>query len=236
MSHVTFTFEQFEGPLDLLLALLEEEKLTIGEVSLSRVTEQYLHYLDQMEEKNPDELADFLVVATRLLLLKSKSLLPQFGMTDEEEGQSLEDQLRLYKRFVDVSKKFHKAWLGPDRAVFRIEPPRKKEGFVPPVNVTAEALRQSMVRLVYRLAPPKPLPETRIDATISMKEKIDRIRDLLRATRGKELSFHEVLEESRNKTEIIVSFLALLELMKQQQLALHQQDSFSDIVITPIVY
>ena len=128
-----FQLEKFSGPLDLLLSLIDEEKLDINELAISEVTEQYLRYLEAMEEKRPEELADFLVMATRLLLLKSKNLLPQLE-TDEEEGPSLEEQLRLYKAFVEASKKLNKKWLEGRVANFRIEPPRHPTSFVAPAN------------------------------------------------------------------------------------------------------
>src|SRR3989338_1878896 len=103
------TLDQFSGPLDLLLSLLEESKLNISEVSLSSITEQYLTYLDTLEDNRAEELADFLVVGSRLLLLKSKMLLPQFA-PEEDEGTSLEEQLRLYKVFLEASKGVNRLW------------------------------------------------------------------------------------------------------------------------------
>ncbi len=228
---LAFQLGQFSGPLDLLLSLLQEEKMTISEVSLSAVTEQYLTYLDTLEEKNPDELADFLVVAAKLLLLKSKTLLPNLIGDDDNEG-NLEAQLRLYKQFVDASKKLHKLWLSEKRGIPRERTVKKPEGFVPPERVTLERLHGSMLLLVKRLAPPKPLPQTHIDKTVSLKERIDAIRRLVSS--GQRLLFHEILESSQNKTEIIVSFLAILELMKQRQISLEQSDSFSDIMIVSV--
>ncbi len=228
---IAFQLGQFSGPLDLLLSLLSEERLSINDVSLSAVTEQYLRYLDSLEERNADELADFLVVAAKLLLLKSKTLLPNF-LPEEEDGGSLEAQLKLYKQFVDASKKVHKLWLSPWRSIGRERTVKKPDGFVPPSNVTAERLVMAMKSIVNRLAPPKPLPQTHIDKSISLKEKIDAIRRLVSS--GQRLLFHEILESSQNKTEIIVSFLAILELMKQQQIFLEQSDSFSDIMILPV--
>lgn len=223
-----FKLAQFSGPLDVLLALLDEQKLSISDVALSAVTEQYLHYVDQLEETNPHELADFLVIATKLLLLKSRTLLPQF-LPEEDEEMDLAEQLRLYKAFVQASKKINEAWLSSRRSIFRIEPPRAAEGFVPPANLTLEEVKKSMVQLIGRLTPPKPLPETRIDKTVSMKEKIDHIRGLLK--KAKKHNFHTLLSNRRNKTEMIVSFLALLELVKQKTVSLQQEDNFSDIMI-----
>jgi len=227
----SFKTGQFEGPLDLLLNLITEQKLNISEIALSEVTEQFLQYLNTIDEKQPEDLADFLVVATRLLLLKSKNLLPQFGV-DEEEGPSLEEQLRLYKAFVEASKKMNKAWLSTRRAVFRVEPPRLPEEFVGPDNFSFATLRQSMDKLLYKLTPPKPLPQINIDKTISLKEKIFQISSWLKS--NKTASFSQMLNNSKNRTEVIIGFLALLELVKQKTISLEQNDNFSDILINRV--
>ncbi|HYE60093.1 MAG TPA: segregation/condensation protein A [Candidatus Kapabacteria bacterium] len=222
------TLEQFSGPFDLLLTLIDKQKVSITEIALADVTEQFLTHLDTLEANREEELADFLVVASRLLLLKSKMLLPQF-LPEEEDGPGLEEQLKLYKQFVDASKRLNALWLDSRESVFREEPSRMPEGFHPGDNVTLERIHATMVQLVRRLTPPKPLPETHIDRAVSMKERIDHIRRVLE--RSSRLSFHEVLENATNKTEIIVSFLAILELLKQKTIFLHQEDTFADIVI-----
>ncbi|HBU07134.1 MAG TPA: hypothetical protein DEB09_03550 [Candidatus Magasanikbacteria bacterium] len=230
--NTSFKLEQFEGPLDLLLGLIDDEKLNISELALSQVTEQYLRHLDKIEEKKPEDLADFLVVATKLLFLKSRLLLPQFGV-EEDEGPSLEEQLRLYKAFVEASKKLNKSWLDSSiRSVFRVEPPKKPSGFLPPSNFSFESLKESINKLLYRLTPPKPLPRTHIDKSITIKEKIDQIRNLLK--KGQSASFSQILNDSKNKTEVIVVFLALLELVKQKTVVLNQGDNFSDIMINKV--
>lgn len=225
---MNITLSQFTGPYDLLLALVGEKKLNISEVSLSQVTEQFLAYLDTLEERRAEELADFLLVAARLLLLKSKMLLPQLR-PDEEEGPGLEEQLRLYKRFVEASREINRRWMSVKKAAFRIEPARPPAEFSLPSNAGLEDLRAAMIQLISRLAPPKPLPETSIDRAVSMKEKIDAIRRLLSGR--KRFSFHDLLSDARNKTEVIVSFLAILELLKQRNIFLRQEESFSDIVV-----
>lgn len=228
MMKKDFKLEQFSGPLDLLLSLIQEKKLDISEVAISEVTEQYLEYLDTLEENRAEELADFLVIASKLLLFKSNLLLPQF-VPEEDEGPSLEDQLRLYKMFVERSKDINNLWLNENRGFFRIEPLRKAKEFVPPTNLVLEKMHESMLQLVNRIAPPKELPQARIDKAVSVKEKIDSIRMLLR--KSKSFSFREVLQSSQNKTEVIVGFLAMLELVKQRMIGLRQQESFGDIVI-----
>ena len=230
---VSLQLEQFSGPLDLLLSLIAEEELDVSEVALSRVTEQFLQYLDTLENRRAEELADFLVVASRLLLLKSRTLLPQFAFEADDEGPSLADQLRLYKQFVEASKQLNTLWMSDRVASGRTEPPRKPLGFVPPVNVTLDMLHERMVQLVARLTPPKPLPETHIDRAISMKQKIDEIRHLL--SRSGRIHFGSILHQAKNRTEVIVSFLAILELVKQKTVAVTQDELFGDIVIQRVV-
>lgn len=223
-----FKLDKFSGPLDLLLSLVEEKQMSISELALSEVTEQFLEHLSKIEEKRPEDLADFLVVATRLLFIKSRELLPQLG-ADEEDGPSLADQLRLYQAFVEASRKINHRWNSPQRSVFREEPPRRPARFVPPENFSADNLRLSLEKLIKRMTPPAALPQTQIDKTVSIKEKIEEIRKLLTRKRG--ASFFAILRGSRSRTELIVSFLALLELVKQKDVGLKQKDNFEDIVL-----
>ncbi|KKW42327.1 MAG: Chromosome segregation and condensation protein ScpA [Candidatus Magasanikbacteria bacterium GW2011_GWA2_56_11] len=223
-----FTLKEFSGPLDLLLSLIAEKKMDVGELAISDVTEQFLAYLDTLEEKRPEEVADFLVIATRLLLLKAKTLLPQLS-ADEDAGPSLADQLRLYKRFVEASRELDRRWLSPERSVGRVEPPRVVVRPEPPVNFSPSHLEEAMRRLVSRLRLPKPLPHTTIDRAVSLKEKLDAIRTLL--TERRAFTFFGDIAHRQNRTDLIVSFLALLELMKQRLVALEQPAPFGDITI-----
>ena len=226
-----FKLQQFSGPLDLLLSLIDDKKLNISELSLSKVTEQFLDHLNKIDDKKPEDLADFLVVATRLLFIKSNRLLPQFAV-EEEEGPSLEDQLRVYRAFVEASKKLNKLWLSPDRSVFRSEPPRKADEFVAPENLSNNNLRESFLVLLKKIEPPKQLSKTYIDKNVSVKETIERIRKMLKSS--KNTSFTSVLQDSKNRTEVIIGFLALLELVKDGAVALRQGNNFKDILINKV--
>lgn len=222
-----FTLEKFSGPLDLLLSLIQEKELDISEISLAHVTEQYLDYLEKVEEIQPDELADFLVVASRLLLIKARALLPQ--LMPEEEGQNdLTEQLRLYRMFVEVSKKINDLWLDPRVSYGRVEPFKMSENPTPPENLTTFNLQNVMRRLIHKLAPSKSLPKTYIDRTVSLKEKIEQFRSFLK--KHKQILFSEMFDAG-NRTEIIISFLAILELVKQKTVELHQHELFSEITI-----
>lgn len=219
---------QFDGPFDLLLQLIDSKELTITEVSLSTVTEQFLTYLESIEEERPEEVADFLTVAARLLLLKSSQLIPQFAEI-EEEGPSLQDQLALYEAFVTASKDIRDMWSEYKRSVFRSEPPRKSETFVWPEHVDPAVLEQTMLQLVHRNAPPKPLPQTTIDHTVSLKETI---KHLQHAISGKQNTHFWEHVDRHNKTSVIVGFLALLELSKVHGVHTSQDAPFTDIAIT----
>lgn len=226
-----FHLEKFNGPLDLLLNLVGEQKLDISEISLTQVTEQYLNYLNAVEEKMPEDLADFLVIAARLLFLKSKNLLPEQPL-EEDEGPSLADQLRLYQAFVEASKKLNHRWNSGKRGVFRIVDPYELAGFVPPPNLGLEKMREFMVKLLDRIKPLPSLPQTSIDKGVSLKEKAEQIKNLFQSI--KFMSFQKLLNDAKSRTEVIVTFLALLELMKKDFIALKQKKVFEEILIERI--
>ncbi len=229
-----FTSKEFNGPLDLLLSLIEEKKKDISEVAISEVTDQFLQYLNAMPEDNreADEVADFLIVAARLLYIKSRALLPMFAPI-EDEGPSLADQLRLYQHFVKVSHDLNRRWLENAHSYFRAHP---VEIIIPeglPENVSLQSLAESMTKLVSKLKPPKPLPQTKIDGRVSLKEKIEHLRKLLDTQSSYNLL--DSMSERGNRTEIIVSFLAILELAKQRIVHINQDEEFGDIIINKSV-
>ncbi|MFA7314365.1 MAG: segregation/condensation protein A [Candidatus Magasanikbacteria bacterium] len=224
--------KEFSGPLDLLLSLIDEKKMEISKLSISAVTEPFLNYLDTLEEIEAEELSDFLVIAARLLLMKSRTLLPQLN-TDEESGVDLDEQLRLYRRFVDASKNLHNIWLDKSRISYgHIEEIVRATEITQPHNFTLELLSQSMVQLLKRLEPVKALPNTYIDKTITIKEKIDKMRAMLK--KYKHVNFRDILSDVSSRTEVIVSFLAILELIKQNSVILKQDESFGDIELSRV--
>ena len=223
--------EQFSGPLDLLLQLIEEQELDISQIALSQVTEQYFHYLDKLEENRSEELADFLVIATKLVYLKSRQLLPQLA-PEEEEGPSLADQLKMYKRYLEASKEVNKRWMQGKVAYGRLEPPVKPEGFVLPVNAREQDLRESFVSLLKRLKPINPLPKVSIDRAITVKQKIESIFEMLK--NRKTMNFSELLAGAESKTDIIISFLAVLELVKVGSAAVKQTGVYGNLEISKI--
>ncbi len=233
--------EKFEGPLDLLLQLIEQEKMAITEVSLSEITEQFLRYLDKMsaqggsalggEEDRSENLADFLVIATRLVYLKSKHLLP-FLQPEEDDGASLADQLKLYKEYLEAGKKINIFWSANRISYGRLEPPVKPEGFIMPLNAQKDDLYSSFLFLLKRITPINPLPEVKMDRAVSIKQKIDNIRNILRT--HQQLNFNQLFSDTASRTEVIVSFLAILELIKDESVRIKQGGSFEELLITKV--
>lgn len=223
-----FKLEKFEGPLGLLLELIEKEKLEIIEISLAKVTEDFLLYV-RSGQAPEEELADFLVVAARLLLLKSRSLLPNLEV--EEDGLGLEEQLRMYKEFVEAAKKIEALIKKRKFAYFRETSLIKagELGFCPPKGLKVSRLQQVFVEILARIEPIVNLPKVALEKVISIKEKIQHIQDLL--DRFQSIGFTKLLNNVQTRTEIIVSFLALLELVKQRSVSVVQTEVFEEIVI-----
>jgi segregation and condensation protein A len=223
--------QQFEGPLNLLLELIEEEKLDITKVALATVTESFLKYLEEHPDIPPEDLTDFLVVASRLLLIKSKMLLPFLVQQEEEEEQDLESQLKIFKLYLDASKDLDRM-IAKKRFLYVHEKlPKVDIGFSPPLGFTADAMTELFAGVIARLTPIVTVPVKRIiEKNVSIHEKIRHIRDSL--VKAQKLSFRELITTAESKTEIIVSFLALLELVKQRHITVDQDGRFADITIS----
>lgn len=226
--------EKFDGPLHLLLQLIEKEKLEITEVSLSQVASQFIKHIKKDDEINPEEVADFLVIASKLLLIKSKALLPYLYPEEEEEIGDFEKQLKMYKQYLEVAKIINKM-LDKKKFMFAREFNRKvvlvnrEKSFSPPSDLSTTDLKDSMDNLLTRIRPVEKMQEKTIQDNINIEDKIFSIQQLI-AKRIK-LSFNSVMKEARSKTEVIVSFLAMLEMMRQREVILIQENLFSEIFI-----
>lgn len=224
----TIRVATFEGPLDLLLELIEGAKLDISEVALATVTEQYLEALASAEGLPTDELADFLVVAARLLLLKSRLLLPGI-VGPEDEAVGLAQQLTLYRKFVEASRVL-RGQLGSHRTLFPREHPLAAGPlFLPPKTVSALTLAVTFRGFLDKLEPPVYVTPELVRRTVSLQERIRDIHALLAAR--EQLGFTELLATATNRTEVIVTFLALLELVKQRTVSVAQGALFEEITV-----
>ncbi|MFA6428684.1 MAG: segregation/condensation protein A [Candidatus Buchananbacteria bacterium] len=227
---INFKLEKFEGPLDLLLQLIESEQLDITQVSLSRVAEQYLEYIKTSTALNPEELADFLVVAAKLLIIKSKILLPDLGLSGGEEADTLERQLKIYKEFLEASKLVHqillkKCWSFSREKISLLNTPT----FYPPPGVDQKTLNQIFLKVLGKIQPIIALPKKLIARTISLQERIKSIKD--RILQEMVIKFNSLMGDKNSKVEKIVNFLAVLELIKQREVSAEQGDIFEDIII-----
>ena len=227
--------QQFEGPLDLLLQLIEEQKLEITEIALAEVTEQYIQVLNQAakEQVRSDELADFLVIAARLLLIKSKALLPFLQFDEEEDEEDLTKQLKIYKEYLEASKVVAKL-IAKKHFTYSREKLLLNQviDFAPPPKLNKTRLTEVFSEIIRGLQPILNLPTEVIRKTINIQEKIRQIRE--RIYQQATTQFSEILQEAKDKTEVIVSFFALLELIKQKTVAVKQDNVFGDITISKI--
>ncbi len=226
----TVRIEHFEGPLDLLLQLIEQEELDITSVSLLQVTEPFVaHVRERHGAIPPEELADFLVVAAKLVYLKSKALLPELHDPLLEEGPDLETQLRLYKQYVDAARTIGELAKTGRVSFGRLRPLvlAPENGFHPPSNVSADTLATAFRGIVKKLTPLLALPRASLERAFTIEEKIEELRT--RVGKMLRVSFHRVLKESQTRQEMVVSFLALLELVKQRMVRVNQSALFEDI-------
>jgi segregation and condensation protein A len=224
----------FEGPLDLLLQLIEKDRLSITEVSLASVADQYLTYMKRGEETPLEDLASFLSVAAKLILIKSRALLPvlQFTETEEEAIHDLQLQLELYSLFKGGAEV-----LGAKMAEAKAFIVREKylglvDLYYPPKDVTVETLEASMEEFLGGTEKEVILEEQTMRRIISLEKRIREVQDII-AERGT-LAFREMISQGYEKEEVIVSFLALLELMKQNLVFVSQTEIFEEITIQKI--
>jgi segregation and condensation protein A len=229
----------FEGPLDLLLHLIEREELDITKVSLAQVTDQYLEYISLLEEPSAEALAEFLVIAAKLLLIKSEMLLPRppraFGEEEEEDvGDELARQLMEYKKFKEVALELKQREEMGLRAYVRIAPPKLERPLAQdrPLELGDISLTDLVeaVRRALDVRPPLPSVSRMVTPlTITVADKMAFIKEKL--SRHQQVSFSRLLSQAASRLEIIVTFLAVLELIKVREVIVQQERPFGEIVI-----
>jgi segregation and condensation protein A len=240
----TIKLKEFQGPLDLLLQLTEEKKLDITEISLGRVTDQYLKYLKKIENIPLEDLANFLVIASRLILIKSRMLLPALEITEEEEEdiEALKRQLEEYRKFKNLARKIEEITNIKNIAYSREKCQGLKTIFYPPKNFRLEDLKTAFKKVLEEIALlEEKLPEEGLKLKISIEEKIKKIQKELSnriQTTFKDLTkkINPASEKSwcgaGSKIDVIISFLALLELVKQKLVVVEQKGMFEEIKIS----
>ncbi len=224
----TVKHEQFEGPLDLLLDLIEKRKLFVNDVSLAKVADDYIAYVQNTGEFPVADSAHFILVASTLLLIKSKSLLPTLNLTVEEQASihDLEARLKIYERMRDLAQKI-KPLFG--QSIMYPRGDRKQEPvFSPDIDMTVTNIFAAAGRVLSNLPKKEFLPKVVVDKVISLEVMIESLTK--RVSESLKMSFREFSSAHKaEKVNVIVSFLAMLELVKQGVIDVTQEKHFDDI-------
>lgn len=223
--------EAFEGPLALLLSLIEKRKLLINDISLAKVTDDYIEYLKKFEKTPISQTSTFILIASTLLLIKSKSLLPTLELTAEESEsiEELELRLKVYKRMKEVSVHVEERF-GKNISFNKQYVPEKETGFAPTNQLSLQNFYASVKNLIKTLPKKEVIPKVVIDKVISLEDTIAKLTKRVRD--GLQMSFREFAGVGKEeKVNIIVSFLAMLELVKQGTVNVKQHADYEDIHI-----
>lgn len=230
-----FKLDNFEGPLDLLLHLIKEAKLDITTVKLADITEQYLEYMQDIKSVDMDKASEFITVAATLIEIKSKSVLPveQEEEPDEESDEAiLLKRLKEYELFKDASKKLrdiedvNKLYRAPGKETEKVKVVIKDMVLDQLLDAFAKLLTREELKKAVQNEQPKKIVKDRF----TVAEKIISIRNF--AKERKRFEFNELFEDDMTKSELINTFLALLELLKLQTVKVIQSGTFANIVIT----
>lgn len=220
----------YSGPLDLLIDLIEKRKFLVNDISLASVTDDYMAYVARFEKSPLRDMADFIVLASTLLLLKSKSLLPVLELTETEEEtiESLEKRLRYYQIFRSAGKTlesiFGKSILYNKRFV-----PDKNPLFITDSFTEVSSLSVAMRDVLRNLPKKVEKPKVQVRTVISLETMIERLKE--RIERQFSCRFQDLTENSKERTTIIVGFLAVLEMVKQGGILVRQSTHFCEIEI-----
>lgn len=223
--------EYYKGPMDKLLELIEEKKLEITSIALAEVTADFLKHIEKLgnDEKMREYIADFLVVASKLILIKSKTLLPSIPLTEEEEAdiQNFESRLRLYRELKRAEPNIKERWSERPQMMHREFLMSTGSLFFPPRKISIDNLQGAMTKIfgeLQKIMRPVVLIKAEM---LNLKEKIHEIFSRLTAS---PIAFKK-LQEGKTKSEVVVLFLAVLHLIKDQLVNVSQDSHFSDIVV-----
>lgn len=241
MSETKVQLEIFEGPLDLLLYLVKKEEVDIYEVNLTKIATQFIEYVRLMKELDLDIAGEFLVMAATLMYIKSRELLPKSQQTEVLEEEEEEDprwelirQLVEYKKFKDAAARLQEREYLQEQIYARV--PGRPDFAVEPVNTRPEVSIFDLVNAVSNILKRFAQREQSRDVfedKWTVSEKIEAVSALLRER--KRLRFSELFEEAAHRGEVVVTFLALLELIRMKQLRVTQEEAFAEIEISAAV-
>lgn len=226
----------FNGPLDLLLHLIERQELDVTAISLVSVTEQYLQQIERLKENKIEQLIDFLVVAARLVLIKSRALLPETVVSidgeeeEEDPAEALVRQLKLYKRFKEAAHWFAQREATQFRTYLRVAPPPKVESRLDMSGVTLEGLLTAVQNALARAEEREDSVSIVQPRRITIEGQMNKLRRWAKQDSGFE--FKQLLSGDSNRVEISITLLAVLELIKRREIVAHQEELFGPIFIT----
>jgi len=222
----------YEGPLDLLLQLIQGAELDITKLALSQVTDQYLAHLRNIEDQAADEVSAFLVIAAKLLQIKSEALLPRPPVREEGEedpGEALARQLLAYKRYKEIADTLENRATAGLRTCLRLATPPKVPGKVDLSEFSLGDLYDLAKALFSETDTRTPLGKIVSMQRVTIREKINRIVQQLK--RGPSISFRQIMGEGYSRLDVIVTFLAMLELVKRHFVQAQQETLFGDIIL-----
>lgn len=224
----------YEGPLEILLELIEKRKLLINDIALASVTDEYIARINTMEHLPVGETAEFISLAATLLLIKSRSLLPSLELTDEESRdiKELEYRLALYQLIKEAARGLSTGLREP--YLYEGSNPEPEPLFIPDAAVTAASLREAAQSLMRAFPQNIALPKVEVKKIMTLEEMIDKMSQ--RISSAFKMSFRQFsgldkAQSTEARYGVIVSFLALLELVKQGILRAQQEEDFGDIVM-----
>lgn len=222
--------EAYQGPFELVLDLIEARKLLVNDLALASITEDFIAHVQGQETFPVEETANFIAIAATLLLIKSKSLIPDLTLT-EEEHQDIDDlkrRLEAYEKVREAARELGRIF--GRHPMLRPGSRALEPFFAPARDCTPDALADALAKLLAAREAVEELPEARVKPTISIEEVMDDLAT--RVQKAFTLSFKEFTGGAKEKVEVIVSFLALLELVKQGNVAAEQYAPHGDIRIT----
>ncbi len=243
---LTVKLQAFEGPLDLLLHLLDKNKVNIYDIPIVEITNQYMAYIRQMQQRDLNVMSEFMVMAATLLDIKAKMLLPEPETEDDEEAEDpraqLVQQLLEYKMYKYISAELKDRQLDASRVLFKTPTiPEEVAAYEEPVNLEElvadltldklnDIFQSIMKKQVDKIDPIRSKFGKIQKEEISLDDCMNHLMDY--AKTHKQFSFRGLLEGAQSKTEVIVTFLAILELMKMGTIRIIQEEIFDDIQIT----
>ncbi len=240
-----FKLQVFEGPLDLLLHLIEKNKIDIYDIPIVEITDQYLEYVNQMPKEDLDMASEFLLMAATLIDIKSRMLLPK---EVDEEGNEIDPRAELVEKLIEYKMYKHAAQELRDMQVYAGKSlykeetlPKEVKKYKQPVDLDKllkdvdlsklnEIFQMVLKRQVDKIDPVRSKFGKIEMEEVSLPEKIDFVSHTIKTK--KKCSFKQLLESASSKIEVVVSFLAILELIKVGEIEVKQENTFDDIYIT----